>query len=380
MQYHTIKVTHVSLSRFKRIEALKQIDKTREVIKLAYKNGLSRDVLHDLEAVVRRRRAVLIAPPIVETVLVRGKYRCRLSLNDSVMDMEAIKQLVHGVRSQIHREREKLREEATDYEMLRKGIVKVHTEPGYFFKQHKLKKTNKVLQSKVPLDEDKHVGVEIEFCSSEDRDTFKIAFVDAGLDSNVQIKSDGSLRPDDGDHGHEICVLAKQNEIESVILRVCQVLAVNDAYVNKSCGLHVHMDMRQRDKHVAFNNLVACQNHLLAMVPKSRRTNQYCKRVRGRELNEFPRSRYKTINAASLRQHGTLEVRLHSGTTDAAKINNWIRILTYIVEAPKIDGTLRTVKGLARAVNMPQALTAYMENRIALFAPTTDASEEANAA
>jgi Putative amidoligase enzyme len=62
------------------------------------------------------------------------------------------------------------------------------------------------------------------------------------------------------------------------------------------------------------------------MVPKSRtRENTYCKLNPAGELN--PNDRYYAINWCSWCEHKTIEVRLHSGTTSAEKIKNWVEIL-----------------------------------------------------
>jgi hypothetical protein len=44
------------------------------------------------------------------------------------------------------------------------------------------------------------------------------------------------------------------------------------------------------------------------------------------------KDRYYSLNIASLHKHGTLEVRLHSGTTDAKKIIRWMSLMRSIYE------------------------------------------------
>jgi hypothetical protein len=42
--------------------------------------------------------------------------------------------------------------------------------------------------------------------------------------------------------------------------------------------------------------------------------------------------RYQKLNLESLERHGTIEFRQHSGTVDAEKAVNWVRLCTAFIE------------------------------------------------
>lgn len=42
--------------------------------------------------------------------------------------------------------------------------------------------------------------------------------------------------------------------------------------------------------------------------------------------------RYHKVNLSSFWRHHTVEFRHHSGTTDFAKISNWVRLLSRLIE------------------------------------------------
>lgn len=151
------------------------------------------------------------------------------------------------------------------------------------------------------------------------------------------------------DDGHEVCVLIPESKLESIVERVCSVL--NDqleASVNKTCGLHVHLDMRRRKASAAYKRLVNSQEVLRSLVPYTRRKNDYCKPNITSDLTEALANgaRYWVVNPQSLKKHKTLEVRLHSGTTDATKIINWVKLLSHIAWVRSKDTTIQGFKQL----------------------------------
>lgn len=252
-------------------------------------------------------------------------------------------------------------------------------DPGSILDDLESRRIRLVSNDKSPETPDRHIGVEIEFVSSHGSRAIKLAFVKAGLAAHVTYHTDGSVRGNNssecpGDHdcsceheggplcdegscscydscecgtcdgscqesegGHEICVLATETEIESVIEKVCAVLNDRlDASVNTSCGLHVHLDQRRKVALKAYSRLVKAIPVLASVVPSSRLDNQYCTLNRDADSMNVT-GRYWAINPKSLDKHRTIEVRLHSGTTDPVKIISWIRLIRHIVARKSAD-------------------------------------------
>ena len=261
-------------------------------------------------------------------------------------------------------------------------VGRVHMTPGFWSKALLLVKARRAFEAKHPRTDAKHVGLELEFCSPRTRTEIGTALNEAGLADFVCLKGDGSVSPNQGDHGHEICILATQDTVRDLVPRVVAVLAAMGSYVNKSCGFHAHLDMRGRDPEHAWRNLRQAQPLLYRMVPKSRRDNHYCKQVRTTSYVTARRSgdRYRGINVESLRSHRTIEVRLHSATLETRKIVNWVELLTAIVDAPAIEKPIRSVLALRRATGISSWLASYVTARIAQFADASRGESENRAA
>lgn len=189
---------------------------------------------------------------------------------------------------------------------------------------------------------------------------------------NVRIKDDGSLRTDDNEHSFEfICLFNRKNP--APLENLCKALAKLNARVNKSCGLHVHLDARDGDARAMARRLKNALPLLKKMVPKSRLENQYCQRDMSSRGH-----RYAKINTESLRKHQTIEVRMHTGTTNFDKIHNWVRVLLAIARGDyrmSAATAANTLTALSR-IGMTDDLNAWVMARIQLF--TGPAFEIAN--
>lgn len=251
-----------------------------------------------------------------------------------------------------------------------------------------------------PSDKSKHVAVEIECTISDDRRDLANGFVMAGLSKHVRVKSDGSIqtgsdcsycneectcdaeslgseecgcecvcRSDSAMHNTaaEIVICAPRDSIARIVERVCDILNNQfDAKVDKSCGLHVHLDMRgSRKKSEVFKALVVNQRLLYSLVPRRRAENSYCKPTRSVDFaDERDGDRYKGINATAYNKHRTLEVRIHSGTTSAIKINSWIALLTAIADTTNPE-PVKTVVDLFQLVGPLTGM--YLMSRLNKF-------------
>lgn len=177
----------------------------------------------------------------------------------------------------------------------------------------------------------KCVGVEIEFFHTESL---------RNLHPIVSLGQDGSIRTPDNerDEDGEIVTRYRASEARLVYVKgisenrlekLCQSIRNAGGLVNNSCGLHIHLDQRDVTRQGAYARgirLTHSLSFLRLMVPKSRtRENTYCKLNPAGELNS--NDRYYAVNWCSWCEHKTIEVRLHSGTTSAEKIKNWVEIL-----------------------------------------------------
>lgn len=251
-----------------------------------------------------------------------------------------------------------------------------HVQDGFFLKEAHQRGKRILVTAKVPgvismgRGSD-FVGVEVECFSNVHRDSLSSLLRKAGLHRHVHPANDGSIHPPNPtQQGVEIRVLGQEREIGQIIRDLCSVLKEADAKVNRSCGLHVHLDMRGREPENCYRRLYIALDLLYAMVPLPRRSNQrYCARNVYSDLlsQQQTRNRYVAINAESLGRHNTLECRLHSGTTSADKINNWIEILTSIVRGPTLKRLPKSTKVMAKIWGWSPDLLRYVNTRVSLF-------------
>lgn len=109
---------------------------------------------------------------------------------------------------------------------------------------------------------------------------------------------------------------------------ICSGLHVARAYVNSTCGYHLHLDMHgsspnQRENIRAWWD--ALEPVFFAMVPEKRRTcHSFAKSASAVPSSNRWHDRYCALNLAAFSEHGTFEVRLHQGTVDASKVKQWM--------------------------------------------------------
>lgn len=225
----------------------------------------------------------------------------------------------------------------------------IHLEPGQIMRLKAETKLRKIFEDKVPKDSSNHVGVEIEFVSKAEKYDLAKLLVAHGVEEYVTLKNDGSLRAEgEYKYCHELCVVFPESKTREVLRNVINALDEAKCRVNKRCGLHVHIDVRNRDKSIVFNNLVKSQTILFGMNPVSRITGKhhdgttdtvYSKKMEHTDFDtavaNIGNDRYFGINPLSFHKHKTVEVRLHSGSTNFEKIFNWVCILVGIAEATK---------------------------------------------
>lgn len=178
----------------------------------------------------------------------------------------------------------------------------------------------------------RYYGVEIE-CIFPDQKAFTLFESLVENIPQVTIATDGSLRKEkDENILKEIKVLTDDSFTN--LQKVCDALDKAKVLVNKSCGLHIHLDWRaQHEKIVERTMLSRFDNNVLSLVsmlvPEKRRTNTFCQK-------RISKNRYSYINLAARGTHNTIEVRLHSGTTNFTKIKNWIELWSYLFYSKRL--------------------------------------------
>lgn len=253
---------------------------------------------------------------------------------------------------------------------------------------------NLIYENKVPSTKHKHVGIELELLipyGSKSRVVEDL--LKADLQWNVTVGDDGSIKDldfvpiagirrsqwddepiiknyrDQWD-GIEVRILAEEMEAPGVINKVCEVLKKHKAKVNKTCGLHVHLDLRHRDFDLVFKNFMAIQGILFKTQPQSRRNNKYCKRLTKAESDPILRhsvreGRRYAINRQAFDKYRTLEIRIHEGTVDATEIKLWTAFLIYIANMNKsLDKDVHNPVNL----NIPDVLKGHLNARIKKYA------------
>lgn len=142
----------------------------------------------------------------------------------------------------------------------------------------------------------------------------------------TEIGNDGSLR----EGGREIRRLtwaSKSGRLEGLLnLKLV-------GTIDKSCGLHVHVDARHLDKdgllspEQTYDRLTELYPMLKKLVPRSRLRNTYCKWTNNRASG----NRYAAINFCSFSSHKTIEFRCQGGSVSVIKIESWALLCQYLV-------------------------------------------------
>lgn len=260
-------------------------------------------------------------------------------------------------------------------------IAGIRVRPGTTLEFIDAKKAFRVYQIKSPKTNDKYIGVEIEFTSKSEQTKLGAMLHKAGLGDFVHLKSDGSIQvKKKGHYPHELCVLVTEANYKEIINKIANVLLEDEATVNASCGLHVHLDMRNRNKELAYSNLVSAQNILYAMNPKSRSTSQYCQKAKFKEFGKHS-GRYMGINAQSYNKYNTIEVRIHAGTVSGLKIINWVGILLSVINLDsEVKRSPGTVTSFIKTYKVEDNLAKYIAERVLKFTekdPTVPVSVDA---
>jgi hypothetical protein len=215
------------------------------------------------------------------------------------------------------------------------------------------------------------VGVEIEFLLPR-----QVNSVSLRTSKFISLGSDGSICPPSGYIGLEANVVYVRGVSENRLEKFCNQLSVSEAQVNKSCGLHIHLDQRNVSRATAwrrYHRLVSALPWLKLAVPPSRIGNSYCRlNVEGENPENY--DRYMAINWKAYTEHGTIEIRLLNGTTSADKIKHWVALC---IGASR--NTLPTIDAMMNCNEIPREAKEWFMARKRKFYPdntTTGMNEE----
>jgi len=162
------------------------------------------------------------------------------------------------------------------------------------------------------------------------------------------------------------------------IRKVCRILTAKGFEVNKSCGLHVHVGIKNAAETFRGEEIIAIlerynqhKSRIDLMLAKSRRSgeNEFCtdfdevleniaeSRCSGFEmsLNEIAGygEHYDAVSVQALQKYGTIEFRQHHGTVNGKKITNWVKFLLNHVEMAR-----KIVKAKAKPLTIPTVRSA----------------------
>lgn len=153
-------------------------------------------------------------------------------------------------------------------------------------------------------------------------------------------KDDGSIT------GKEFVstVLAGDQGLDA-IAAFCDYAEENGFKVDSACGFHAHFDVGNESteslKAIGYAYLLT-QRVWQSFVSASRRNNHYCGSIEWSytdiaNANDFRDwadgwDRYCWFNVASYAVHGTFEIRLHTASLNAEKVNNWVKAHTRFID------------------------------------------------
>ncbi|MGB1204417.1 MAG: amidoligase family protein [Chitinophagales bacterium] len=171
--------------------------------------------------------------------------------------------------------------------------------------------------------------------------------------------------------------------------KVCEVLKQKNAKINKSCGLHIHLDATDfslDDWKALIKNHINYEKLITSFMPKSRRKNTYCKSMMKsygskksiyqaidrcnsiEDIRDFYNSKYYRLNVQSYFRHKSVEFRQHSGTIEFEKIKNWILLLNTLVKKAKKHEVARQGGITSFKKNVPSKTLKFYQERQAKFA------------
>jgi hypothetical protein len=205
-----------------------------------------------------------------------------------------------------------------------------------------------------------YIGVEIECLINPDlTNKFVTYLVLYNLHDKVVIGDDGSIEDGYNDlEGYEIKLLTTEKTYKQDLFSLSECLRLVEATVNKSCGLHIHLDCYNISSSSIITNLSKFKLFFKSLVPKSRQDNEYT------QFKDHYRTHYNWINKTDF---GTVEVRCHEGTVNMKAVERFINLLLITKQTKINKQQLTSATKLMKILNLTKTDSNYFLNRIKQF-------------
>lgn len=245
-------------------------------------------------------------------------------------------------------------------------------------------------ESKTPTSKKNYVGIEIEFLTPRGDHINKIKrlLIKNELEWYCHIGGDGSVTDIDfvpkfkhivrefqGQRwedsvivnnnkrkvGHEIRILAQEDEAPDIVKKVCEIIVECNGIINSTCGLHIHIDLRNRSYDTVYHNMFMSQDLMFKTQPSSRTSNnKFCMKLT--KKFKTTRTRYYAINSKAYKEHRTIEIRLHEPTLNSKDVLMWMDFLIGIANIKTcLKKKVSTVEDLDF---LPDNLKGHLNERI----------------
>jgi hypothetical protein len=204
--------------------------------------------------------------------------------------------------------------------------------------------------------------------------------------SNWKIVRDGSIEYHNSNCGELVSPPLSGSEGIEQVRSVLRALVGAGATVNRSCGLHVHVDAN--DLGVSqigsiLRRYHTYQNEINRFMPASRRNSRWAKsitpelirQVEGYNTPQALRNnvgyfdRYYAVNVAAFARHGTVEFRQHSASVNSSKVAHWIAFCLHFVTssvtltAGTVPATVSSTRGRRPNYAARRTIVELLSNR-----------------
>lgn len=212
--------------------------------------------------------------------------------------------------------------------------------------------------SKEPKNDNNHIGLELELVSKKNLDEMAELLIDAKVEQWVEIKEDCSINTKDNEYAIELAICAEETKIFQIVKKILKTIKPH-CRVNNSCGMHVHLDMRNRNSLDCTRRLTQSEGLLYSIYPK-RLTNHFCKPTWVAPPSDW--NRYCGINTNALSEHSTIEIRIAEGTLNYYDISNWILLLLKIINNKAV--TNNTLPSFKKELKLGATFNKYLKSKI----------------